>query len=63
LGNEVTFSSDISAFDPQVTPLADGSFILAWQNETDIFARFFGRSARLELEYFQSARRSDTRWP
>ena len=39
LGNKVTFSSDISAFGPQVTALADGSFILAWQNQTDIFAR------------------------
>lgn len=39
LGNEVTFSSDISAFGPQVTALADGSFVLAWENGTDIFGR------------------------
>jgi hypothetical protein len=39
LGNEVTFSSDPLAYYPQVTALADGSFILAWEDGTDIFAK------------------------
>jgi hypothetical protein len=39
LGNEITFSSDPLAFGTEVTPLADDTFILAWENGTDIFAR------------------------
>jgi hypothetical protein len=44
LENEVTFSSDISAFGPQVTPLHDNTFVLAWENGTDIFARHLDKN-------------------
>jgi hypothetical protein len=39
LKHQVTFSTDISAFGPQVIPLPDNTFVLAWENGTDIFAR------------------------
>jgi len=38
---EVTISSDLFAFSPQVTALADDSFIIGWGNSTDIFGRHF----------------------
>ena len=39
LEHQVIFSSDISAFGPQVMPLPNNHFVLAWENGTDIFAR------------------------
>src|SRR5215469_3358977 len=39
LGNEVTFSSDIFAKRPQVLPLPNNHFVLAWEDGTNIFAR------------------------
>src|SRR5262249_50084578 len=39
LGNEVTFTYDPDATGPQVTALDDGSFILAWEDGRDIFAK------------------------
>jgi hypothetical protein len=39
LHQQVIFSSDIFASGPQVTPLPDNTFVLAWENGTDIFAR------------------------
>jgi hypothetical protein len=39
LGNEVTFSYDIFAKRPQVLPLPNNHFVLAWEDATNIFAR------------------------
>src|SRR5690348_2989705 len=39
LGRKVTFTVDPLARAPQATALADGTFILAWEDGTDIFAR------------------------
>lgn len=38
-GNEVIFSSDTTAYNPQVTALKDNTFILTWENGTDIFGK------------------------
>jgi hypothetical protein len=38
-GPEVTFSSDTLAYRPQVLPLPNNHFVLAWEDGTDIFAR------------------------
>ena len=38
-GNEVIISNDTFAYGTRVTALQDGTFILAWENGTDIFAR------------------------
>ncbi|MFN0193080.1 MAG: calcium-binding protein [Aestuariivirga sp.] len=38
-GSEVTFSFDTFAFGPEVSPLADGTFTVVWQDGTDIFGR------------------------
>jgi hypothetical protein len=39
LGPEITFSSDILAKAPQVLPLPNNHFVLAWEDGTNIFAR------------------------
>jgi hypothetical protein len=44
LGPEVTFSFDALAKAPQVTPLAGGTFVLAWEDGTDIFAKHLNRN-------------------
>src|SRR3954447_16062192 len=38
VGNEVIFSTDPFALNPRVTPLADDSFVLAW--DSDVFGSF-----------------------
>ena len=38
-GTEIIFSPDISAFGPQVAGLTDGTFVIAWETGTDLFAR------------------------
>src|SRR6516162_8951907 len=38
-GPEVTFSSDTGAKGPQVLPLPNNHFVLAWEDGTNIFAR------------------------
>ena len=43
MGDIVTFSDDILADNPLVTPLADGTFVLAWNSGEDILARQLSR--------------------
>jgi hypothetical protein len=43
LGDKVTFTDDLLAKDPIVTPLADGTFVIAWESDTEIRARRFSR--------------------
>jgi hypothetical protein len=43
LGDLVTFTDDIFAKNPMVTPLANGSFVLAWESGDDILARQLSR--------------------
>ena len=54
-GNEVTFTSDIFAVDPEVTALADNSFIVAWQSLDDIFARHLNETGSFTGGNFLSA--------
>ena len=55
LGPEITFSSDILAFAPSVTALADDTFIIGWEDGIDIFARHFNELGNFTTGNFLSA--------
>ena len=55
LGPEITFSSDIFAFAPSVTALADDTFVIGWEGSYDIYARHFNELGSFTTGNFLSA--------
>lgn len=53
--NEITVSFDINAFAPQVAALSDNTFIIGWQDGTNIFARHLNESGSFTSGNFLSA--------
>lgn len=62
-GTEVTVSFDIFAFAPRVSALSDGTFIISWEGDKNIFARHLNELGSFTGGNFLSTISSDSTKP